>query len=351
MLATPSNLPLKRENGPALGSGATQMKRREFVAGVCAAASWPIVVRAQKPIPVIAFLNSGAAEASASKALMSLTEAGLLENGLVQGRDYVFETRWANSDSSRFPALATELLAGHPSAVVVSTILAVKAVQNLTRTVPIVMTGMNDPVAAGLVTSLARPGGNITGVSTMAEDVLLKLIEIMREVLPNVRKLTVMTNPTNPSNPPMVETLIRYVANKDLTIGTIGVSSPAELDAAYTEMARQHPGALFVLTDNSLQALAEPIVTRALAQRVPTFANLGISFPQAGALFDYSRDPPEAFKNVARLLKKILGGANPGDLPVEQPTKFNLFINLKTAKTLGIEISQPLIARADKLIE
>ena len=116
-------------------------------------------------------------------------------------------------------------------------------------------------------------------------------------------------------------------------------------------MARQRPGALFVLTDNSLQALAEPIVTRALAQRVPTFANLGISFPQAGALFDYSRDPPEAFQSVARLLKKILGGANPGDLPIEQPTKFNLFINLKTAKTLGIELSQSLIARADKVIE
>jgi putative tryptophan/tyrosine transport system substrate-binding protein len=328
------------------------MKRREFIVGLGAAASWPVVVaRAQKPIPVIAFLNSGAAEANASKALMSLIEAGLRENGLVQGRDYVVETRWANSDSSRFPALATELLAGHPNAVVVSTILAVKAVQNLTRTVPIVMTGMNDPVAAGLVASLARPGGNITGVSTMAEDVLLKLIEIMREVLPDVRKLTVMTNPTNPSNPPMVETLIRYVANKDLTIGTVGVSSPADLDAAYTEMARQRPGALFVLTDSSLQALADPIVTRALEQRVPTFANLGLSFPQAGSLFDFSRDPPEAFKSVARLLKKILGGADPGQLPIEQPTTFNLFINLKTAKKLGIEISQSLIARADKLIE
>ena len=327
------------------------MRRREFVIGLGAAASWPVVVCAQKPIPVIAFLNSGAADASASKALMSLTEAALLENGLVKGRDYVFETRWANSDSSRFPALAAELLAGHPGAVVVSTILAVKAVQNLTPTVPIVMTGMNDPVAAGLVSSLARPGGNITGVSTMAEDVLLKLIEIMREALPDVRKLTVMTNPTNPSNPPMVDALSRYVANKDLTIGTVGVSSPGELDAAFTEMARQHPGALFVLTDNSLQALADPIVTRALAQRVPTFANLGISFPQAGALFDYSRDPPEAFQSVARLLKKILGGANPGDLPIEQPTKFNLFVNLKTAKTLGIELSQSLIARADKVIE
>ena len=263
---------------------------------------------------------------------MSLTEAGLLENGLVQGRDYMFETRWANSNSSRFPALATELLAGHPSAVVVSTILAVKAVQNLTRTVPIVMTGMNDPVAAGLVTSLARPGGNITGVSTMAEDVLLKLIEIMREVLPNVRKLTVMTNRRTVQSADGRDTdpIRRQQGPYDRHDRR---EFPAGLDAAYTEMARQHPGALFVLTDNSLQALAEPIVTRALAQRVPTFANLGISFPQAGALFDYSRDPPEAFKNVARLLKKILGGANPGDLPVEQPTKFNLFINLKTAKT------------------
>jgi putative ABC transport system substrate-binding protein len=327
------------------------MKRRQFIAGLGAGTLWPIVARAQKPIPVIAFLNSGTADAAASKELMSLTEAGLLENALVQGRDYLVETRWANSDSSRFPALAAELLAGHPSAVVVSTILAVKAVQNLTRTVPIVMTGMNDPVAAGLVASLARPGGNITGVSNMAEDVLLKLIEIMREVLPDVRKLTVMINPTNPSNPPMVETLTRYVANKDLTIGTVGVSSPAELDAAFVEMARQRPGALFVLTDNSLQALAEPIVTRALAQRVPTFANLGLSFPQAGALFDYSRDRPEAFRSVARLLKKVLSGANPADLPIEQPTKFNLFINLKTAKNLAIEISQTLIARADKVIE
>ena len=327
------------------------MKRRELIAGLGATASWPVIAHAQKPIPVIAFLNSGAADASASKVLMTLTEAGLRESGLVQGRDYVFDIRWANSDSSRFPVLAAELLSGHPSAVVVSTILAVKAVQNLTRTVPIVMTGMNDPVAAGLVASLAHPGGNITGVSTMAEDVLLKLIEIMREALPDVRKLTVMTNPTNPSNQPMVDTLIRNVANKELVVGTVGVSSPAELDAAFEKMSRQRPGALFVLTDNSLQALAEPIVTGALAQRVPTFANLSISFPQAGALFDYSRDPPEAFKSVARLLKKILNGAAPGDLPIEQPTKFNLFINLKTAKNLGIEVSQSLIARADKVIE
>ena len=327
------------------------MRRREFFGLVGGAIAWATPAQAQKKIPIIAFLNSGAADASASKALMSLTEAGLRDVGLVQGRDYVFETRWANGDASRFPAFAAELLAGKPSAIVVSTILAVKAAQSLTRTVPIIMTGMNDPVAAGLVASLARPGGNITGVSTMAEDVLLKLIEIMREAMPKVRRLTVMSNPTNPSNPPMVETLKRYVANKELTISTVNVGTPADLERAFAEMSQQHPDALFVLTDNILQALAEPIVTRALAQRVPTFANLGDTYARAGALFDYSRDPPEAFRSVARLLKKVLDGAAAADLPVEQPTKFNLFINLKTAKALGINIQPTLVARADEVFE
>ena len=282
---------------------------------------------------------------------MRLLEAGMRGLDLAKGKDYVFETRWANSDSSRFPALAAELLAGKPSAVVVGTILAVKAAQNLTRTVPIIMTGMNDPVAAGLVASLARPGGNITGVSTMAEVVLLKLIEIMREALPDARRLTVMTNPTNPSNQPMVDALVRHVADKDLTIATVSVGAPADLDAAFVEMPRQHPDALFVLTDNSLQALAKPIVERALAQRVPTFANLGDTYAHAGALFDYSRDPTEAFNSVARLLKKVLAGAAVADPAVEQPTKFNLLINLKTAKTLGIALPPLLFARADEVIE
>jgi putative ABC transport system substrate-binding protein len=328
------------------------IKRRTIVAALAgAAATWPIAGQAQKPIPVIAILGSGAADASASMEQMRLLEAGMRGLALVKGKDYVFETRWANSDSRRFPALATELLAGNPSAVVVGTILAVKAAQDLTRTVPIVMTGMNDPVAAGLVASLARPGGNITGVSTMAEVTLFKLIEFMREALPNARRLTVMTNPTNPSNQPMVDMLIRHVANMDLAIGVVSVSAPADLDAAFVEMPRQRPDALFVLTDNSLQALAKPIVERALAQRVPTFASLGGTYVRAGALFDYSRDPTEAFNSVARLLKKILAGAAVADLSIEQPTKFNLLINLKTAKTLGIALPPTLLARAEEVIE
>jgi ABC-type uncharacterized transport system substrate-binding protein len=229
-------------------------------------------------------------------------------------------------------------------------ILAAKVMQNLS-TVPIVMTGLNDPVAAGLVESLAHPGGNITGVSTMAEDVLLKLIEIMHEALPDVRRLTAMTNPTNPSNQPMLDVLIRQAAKAELAIATVRVASPADLDTAFAERSRQRSGALFVLTDNSLLALSDSIVARALTQRVPTFGNFSLPFVQAGALFAYSRDQTEAFQAVARLLQKILNGAAPADLPVEQPTKFNLMLNLRTAEALGLELPPTLVARADEVIE
>jgi len=327
------------------------MKRREFITLLGGAAVWPLGARAQKPVPVIALLGSDAVDAPSSVALMRSFDIGMREIGLVKERDCVLETRWAGSDSSRFPALAAELLAHRPSAVVVSTVLAAKVVQSLSRTLPIVMTGLNDPVAAGLVASLARPGGNITGVSTMAEDVLLKVLEMMREALPDVRRLAAMTNPTNPSNRMMLEVLTRQAAQAELSVGAVRVATPGDLDAAFAELARERPGALFVLTDNSLLGLADTIVARALALRVPTFGNFGLPFVQAGALFAYARDQKEAFQSVARLLKKILDGANPADLPVEQPTKFVLMINLKTARSLGVIMPPSLLARADEVIE
>ncbi len=328
------------------------LRRREFITLLGGASvAWVLPAQAQKPMPVIAVLGSGAADAGASKLQMSMLDAGLRQVGLVQAQDYVFETWWADSDSSRFSPLAAELLARHPSAVVVSTNLAAAAVQDLSRTVPIVGTGLNDPVAAGLIASLNRPGGNITGVSTMADDLLLKLIEIMREAMPEVRRITAMTNPTNPSNRSLLHLLMRQAANKELSVGTVGVGSPADLDAAFAELSRQRPGALFVLTDNSLLALANKIIARALAQRVPTFGNFADPFARAGALFTYGRDPNEAFHGVARLLKKILNGATPADLPLEQPTKFKLIINLMTAKALGLDVPPTLLARADEVIE
>ena len=328
------------------------MKRREFITLLGGAMlSAPLAARAQKTKPVIAILGSGAADAGSSKQLMSMLDASMRELGLSQGQDYVFETRWADSDASRFSPLAAELLAGRPSAIVVSTILAAIAVQKLSRTVPIVGTGLNAPVATGLAASLAHPGGNITGVATMAEDIQLKLFEMMRETLPGVRRVMVMTNPTNPSLQAMLDLLTNRAAKDGLAIDAVSVSAPADLDAAFAEMSRQLPGAVLVQSDSSLSALADPIIARALALRIPTIGTFGTVFAQAGALFTYSYDPREAIQGVARLLKKILDGAAPGELPFEQPTKFNLFVNLKTAKALGIEIPPMLLATADEVIE
>jgi putative tryptophan/tyrosine transport system substrate-binding protein len=328
------------------------MRRREFITLVGGAvASWPSAVLGQRARPIIAILGSGAAEASSSRLQMSLLDAGMSELGLTQGQDYVFEARWAGSDASRFSELAAELLASNPSAVVVSTNLAAIAVQKQSRAIPIVGTGLNAPVVTGLVASLGRPGGNITGVSTMAEDVLFKLYEIMREALPDVRTVMLMMNPTNPSNQLMADLLKSQAARDKISVLAASVSAPADLDAAFTQMSREHPGALFMLTDNSLLALADTVVARALQLRIPTFGGFGGTFAQTGALIAYSRDAKEAFRGVARLLKKILSGTAPGQLPFEQPTKFNLVVNIKTAKALGLEIPPPLLATADEVIE
>jgi putative tryptophan/tyrosine transport system substrate-binding protein len=327
------------------------MRRREFVTLLATAAALPLAARAQKGVPVIAILGSGAAQAASSKMQMSLLDLGMRDVGLIEGRDYVFDIRWAGSDASQFSALAGELLANNPRAVVVSTNNAAFAVQKLSRTVPIVGTGLNTPVAVGLVTSLARPGGNITGVSTMAEDMQLKLLEMLRETLPDARRLLAIVNPSNPSHPVMLEILSTTAAKAGIVIDAVNVTAPADLETVFAELSQKPAKAVFVLTDNSLFGLAEPIIARATAARVPCFGNFSEPFAQAGGLFAYSRDPIEAYQGVARLLKRLLDGASPRDLPFEQPTKFNLYVNLKTAKTLGIEMPERYIVIADRVIE
>ncbi|MBR1123219.1 ABC transporter substrate-binding protein [Bradyrhizobium lablabi] len=327
------------------------MRRREFITLLGAAAAVPSAARAQKGVPVIAILGSGTPEAASSKLQMMQLEAGMREAGLVEGRDYAFEFRWADSDVAQFPSLAAELLAKHPRAVVVSTNTAAFAVQKLSRTVPIVGTGLNTPVAVGLVASLSRPGGNVTGVSTMAEDTQLKLLEMLRETLPEARRVLAIVNLANPAHPAMLAALTAQADKGGLVIDSVNVTAPADLETVFAELSQQPAKAVFVLSDNSLFGLSEPIIARALAARVPAFSNFTEPFAQAGGLFAYSRDSKEAYQGVARLLKRVLEGAAPAELPFEQPTKFNLFINLKTAKTLGIEVPERYIVIADRVIE
>ncbi len=234
--------------------------------------------------------------------------------------------------------------------VVVSTILAAKAVQDQSKTLPIVMSALNDPVAAGLIASLSHPGGNITGLSTMAEDFLLKLIELLRQMLPDLRKIAVLTNPTNPSHRPMLDMLARQAATDGSVITPIGISSSPDLDAGFAILAQQRAGALVMLNDASLGALLNDIVARASLLHIPA-AGFNFGFAQAGGLLAYSRDARDSYRSVARFLKKILDGADPANLPVEQPTKFNLSINLKTARALGIIVPPSLLATADEVIE
>jgi putative ABC transport system substrate-binding protein len=328
------------------------MRRRTFITILGGATvGVALSARAQNPCQSSPSLAAVRPEAASSKLQMALLDAGMRDAGLIEGRDYAFDVRWAGSDVSNISALAAELLADHPRAVVVSTNTAAFAVQKLSRTVPIVGTGLNTPVAVGLVASLARPGGNITGVSTMAEDVQLKLLEMLHETLPGARRVLAISNPSNPSNPAMLEILMAHAAKTGIAIDAVNVTAPADLETVFAELSQKPAKAVFVLTDNSLFGLAEPIIARALAARVPCFGNFSEPFAQAGGLLAYSRDPKEAYQGVARLLKQLLDGVAPADLPFEQPTKFNLFVNLKTAKALGIEVPRTFLAIADGVIE
>ena len=228
------------------------MKRREFITLLGAAAAMPSAVRAQKGAPLIAVIGSGAAEAASSKMQMAQLDAGMRDAGPIEGRDYVFDIRWAGSDASRLPEVAAELLARHPRAVVVSTNTAAFAVQKLSRTIPIVGTGLNNPVAVGLVASLARPGGNITGVSTMAEDVQVKLLEMLHETLPGARRVLVISNPSNLSNPVMLEILMGHAAKIGIALDAVNVTAPADMEAVFAQLPQKPTKAVFMLTDNSL---------------------------------------------------------------------------------------------------
>jgi putative ABC transport system substrate-binding protein len=184
----------------------------------------------------------------------------------------------------------------------------------------------------------------------MAEDILLKLVELLHEALPAARRIAVMTNPTNPSHPAMLDSLRKYAVTAGFSIEPVAVASPADLDMAFAGLSQWRPDALFVLIDNSLLALTDTINARALTQRVPIFGTFAIE-AATGALFSYSRDSKEAFRSVAMLVKRILNGTNPAELPVMQPTSFELIVNMRAAKALDIAIPPSILVRADKVIE
>jgi putative tryptophan/tyrosine transport system substrate-binding protein len=325
------------------------MQRREFITLVGGAVTvWSLGARAQQRPPGIALLISGAADSSAI--LVDAFKAGMSDNGLVEARDYVLDVRFADGNYSRFPMLAVEVAQRKPAAIVVTTISAALAAQRASTTIPIVMTGLIDPVGAGLITSLARPGGNTTGMSSMAQDMTSKGLELLKTVVPTARTIAALFNPANAGNRQIMED-VRIQANMlGLTILPVEFKGPAALDATFDTAASLHPDALLVVGDAALIDLREHIAALALRHRLPTVSSIP-ELTDAGGLIGYGPPRREMYRRAANYVKKVLDGSAPANLPVEQPTLIELSINLQTAKALGLTIPESLLIRADKLIE
>ncbi|MBI2753069.1 MAG: ABC transporter substrate-binding protein [Betaproteobacteria bacterium] len=324
------------------------MRRRAFMAVVGGLALWPLVARAQHKPARIALLGGGTAEPSGI--FVDAVKQGLRDHGLVEGRDYVLDVRWAEGAYERFPALVRELVKQNPSAILVNTIAAVRAAQSASKTIPIVMMHINDPVGAGLIASLARPGGNTTGNANLMEDVTPKMLEMLRVVVPTAAVIAVLFNPANPSNRPLLEEVRRRAGASGQTVLPLQFKTPGELDATFEVLVQRKADALLVIPDVTFLDLRERIAALALRHRLPAFS----TFPEltdAGGLLGYGPSRLALSRRSAYYVKKILDGAKAADLPVEQPTRIELSVNLKTAKALGVRIPESILLRADRVIE
>jgi len=330
-------------------AGNDPMRRREFltlVGGLTFSGSF--AAQAEKEAARIAFLGSGTAESSAI--LLDALKDGLRENGLIERRDYVIDARWADGAYERFPVFARELAQSNPRVILVTTIAAARAAQGLNPPIPIVMTGLINPVGAGLIKSLARPGGNTTGVSSMIQDITPKSLEFLHAIVPKASVIAALYNPANPTNRPMFDDAQAYAVARGVSLRAVEFKSPAELEGTFQTLVQGHPDALLVVSDATLIDLRERIAALALQARIPTSSSIP-EMTDAGALIGYGPPRREFYRRSGSYVKKILDGINPADLPVEQPTLIEMSINLKTAQVLGIKIPDAISALADRVIE
>jgi putative tryptophan/tyrosine transport system substrate-binding protein len=325
------------------------LKRRDFIRLLGGAAGlWPFAVRAQQPgrLPTIGFL--GGATASAWTNWSAAFVQRLRELGWSEGRTVSIEYRWAEGRHERAAEIAAEFVRLKVDVIVTSGGV-LSAVKQATSTIPIVFAVANDPVGAGFVSSLARPGGNITGLSLQTTDLAAKRLELLREIAPSIRRLGILANIGNAAAVPEIDEVQAAARILGLEVVTSEMRQAEDITSAFTAF-RSGAQALYVCTDPLILAQRARINTLALAARLPTIYGPR-EHVEAGGLMSYGANFPDLFRRSADLVDKILRGAKPGDLPVEQPIKFDLIINLTTAKTLGLTVPPMLLARADEVIE
>ena len=324
------------------------MRRREFIAILGGAAAWPFEAIAQRNPAVIGFMGSGVAETSTH--LLNALMQGLRENGLAEGKDFVLVARWAEGHYERFSAFARELTDKGARVIVVTTIAGARAAQQTTSVIPIVMASLNDPVGNGLVASLARPGGNTTGMASLSQDLTPKLVEFLRAVLPNATNAAVLYNPTNASNTAYFENVRVHAVPRGIMVQGFALSTPDKLEPTFIAIAENRPDVLLVIPDAATLDLGARLAALSLQHRIPIIST-DSDLTSVGGLVSYGISRRENYRRSAYFVKRILDGVNPGDLPIEQPTRVLLSVNLKTAKALGLTLPPSLLSTADEAIE
>jgi ABC-type uncharacterized transport system substrate-binding protein len=327
------------------------VNRRDFISLLGGAAiAWPLAARAQQAgkIPRVGFMGNSTAALEAN--LVGPFRDGLRELGYQEGRNIVIEYRWAEGNYERFPALVAELLAVPVDVIVTAGTPATLAVKKATSTMPLVMIAVGDPVGTGVVPSLARPGGNITGLSSIAPDLEGKRLELLGEVIPKLSHVVLFLNPLNPFHTVSMRQALTAAQALGIKLQPLEVRTSGELDSAFAAIVREKPDALLILADRVFLHDRKRMMDFATEHRLPS-VNAYRELVEAGGLMSYGPSYEDMHRRAADYVDKILKGAKPGDLPVEQPTKFTLIFNLKTAKALGLEVPPMLLARADEVIE
>jgi len=325
--------------------------RRQILIAVSSALAAPLVVFAQQraaKIALMGYLDGTAADYASYRA--ERLRAGLRELGYIEDKSIVIEYRWAEGKYERLPGLAAQLVQLKPDVIVAAGTQAIQAAQKATTTIPIVMAATADPVGAGFVESLSRPGRNLTGLSNISVDLSSKYLELLRIAIPRLSRITVLVNPTHPNHPAFLKNIQASAQSSGVKVSTITARTASEIGAAFAVMKQERAGALIVLPDGLFFIQAHRIAELAGQQRLPTMFWTR-EMVEAGGLMSYGQDNVEHYYRAATYVDKILKGAKPGDLPVEQPTTIELVINLKTAKAIGLTIPQDLLFRADRVIE
>jgi putative ABC transport system substrate-binding protein len=326
------------------------MRRRDFIQGIVGTVTaWPLAAHAQQAMPTIGFVN-GASLQTFARPLAAFLK-GLGEAGYAEGRNVSIEYRWADNQIDRLPAMLADLVHRRVTVIAATSTAAALAAKAATTSIPIVFELGTDPVKLGLVASLARPGGNVTGATQLTQETAPKLLELLHELLPAAHTIAFLVDPTDPAVAgPQTESVRAAASNLGLELQVVTASSERDFDGVFAKLNELKAGALVISAHELFTSHSEQLAKLALRNRVPAIYK-GREFAAAGGLVSYGSDIADAYRLAGIYTGRVLNGEKPADLPVQQATKIELYINLKTAKALGITVPLPLSGRADEVIE